>query len=107
MKSRWTEGPGGHEFGSFSAEKPLPILAPPNTNPQITAIWAFVSVDEGGEGIIAMLRDGEWFPLVTSEEQTLPAMRKWARQVVMGTVKRVRLIKLTTREVVEEFGRDI
>lgn len=82
----------------------MKIHDPPNTNPRIDTLWAVISVDSTGEGVVAAQVGGSWMTLTTSEERLMPMLRQVARDLASKTGKRLKLIKLTTREDVEDIG---
>jgi hypothetical protein len=80
------------------------VHQPKNTLPLIKEIWAFVSVDpdDGNEGMVA--RDfGKYLtPLIAADKERLKEMWPHARYIANRFNVKVRLVKLTTREVVVE-----
>lgn len=80
----------------------MQIHNPTNKKP-ISNLWAFLSVDENGnEGICgARVADGEWFALVTAEQEMLPMLKELAKIACYGSKKQVQLVKFGTRENVE------
>lgn len=75
---------------------------PPNSLPRIESLWVFVSHDGSGEGVCAVQMSGVWTPLITADEARLGAMMLMAEELAQLQHKRIRLIKLTTREDVTE-----
>lgn len=73
----------------------------------VTEIYAFVAVHaEGDESIAAAgMSDGTWLPLVTTKPELVERMRPLARQLLGGIAsgKKIKLIKLTNVEVLEEL----
>lgn len=82
------------------------IHSPPNTNPRITTLWAIVSVDATGEGICAANLNGQWMTLCTSEERLVPMLVASARRISKESGKKLKLIKLTGREDVQDIGNE-
>jgi hypothetical protein len=72
------------------------IHNPANTH-RIEVMWAAVSVDEGGEGICAILLDGAWTPLIAGDEKRLEWLVAQARALARATGQRIKIIKLTAR----------
>ncbi len=74
---------------------------------KITELWAFVSVDEGGEGIVGMSMtiDGQetFMPFVCYDKERMESLKPLA--IVMGkkSNKKIKLIKLSVREEIEEY----
>ena len=80
------------------------LLHHPKNELRIDAIWAFVSVDEdGNEGVIAASLPGlpGLTPLIAADERRLASIRTIAQMVVDTFGKPARLIKMTSREVLE------
>lgn len=91
-------------------EEPLrwantPLLHnPTNYLAQIDHIWAVLSVDEGGEGVVAVPLGGMTVPLIAADEARLDSfVIPMAKQMTKAFNKPMRLVKFTTREVIEEF----
>ena len=82
------------------------VIDVPNTLPRLDAIWVFATVDENGEGIIAapLMGPGSLVPFVAGDESRVASLRPIAQQMSAVFGKRVRLVKFTHREVLEEFG---
>lgn len=81
-----------------------------NTRKPITELWAWVSTEpDGGEGIIAaslpdpITREPVVMPLVGGDRERVesPFMRRVAMATRISTARPVRLVRFTTREVVE------
>lgn len=84
----------------------MKIHNPGNTNPRIEALYAILSVDTGGEGVMGAMIGGTFTALVVSEERHIPKIRAIA-ELTLGNVSRplkLRLVKFTAREDIEEFG---
>lgn len=74
---------------------------------RIEHVWAFVSIDDNDEGGIcgaAIGLGGSWLPLIGADEQRLRALLPLAEEIASATGKRIKLIKLTTREDIMEVG---
>lgn len=82
----------------------MPIVhAPKNYLPRIETIWAYLSVDEGGEGVCAApLEPGMLsVPLLAADETRLEKIRPFALAIAKLTGRPVRLAKFTVREDIE------
>jgi hypothetical protein len=83
------------------------IIAPPNELPQIDEIWIAVSVDDNGEGICARTTTIQdmpvLMPLITSNERNVEALKQQAIRHGVATNSRMRIIKLSLREIVAEY----
>ncbi len=74
---------------------------------KITEVYVFVSVDEGGEGIIGrnttVLGQEMFLPFVCADKAMLEYLKPMAKEITTMTDKKVRLIRLSVREVLEEY----
>lgn len=79
--------------------------SPPNTLDVIDSIWCWISTDETGEGVVAapLMGPGTICPLIAADESRLAQIRPWAEAIAKRSDKPLRLIRLTTREVVEDL----
>jgi hypothetical protein len=77
-------------------------IVPDNTAP-VDRLWAFLSVDQNGEGLVASNFAGHWMPMITGDERQLPKMRKAAQEIARVTGRTIKLVMLTAREELEEF----
>lgn len=73
---------------------------------KITELYAFVSVDEGGEGVIGMtidMPDGRetFMPFVCADKARMESLKPFAIGIAKSSNKTVKLIKLTNREELE------
>lgn len=67
---------------------------------EIKELWAFVSVDEHGEGLVSELINGMWFPFVCADIKRLNDLRPRAEKIAKKAGRTIRLIKLSNREVI-------
>lgn len=74
---------------------------PRNTLPAITELWAFVSVDpiDGNEGVCAAKMGDMFMPLVAADRTRMRQYYALARKIATATGRKVRLVRLTCREV--------
>jgi hypothetical protein len=77
--------------------------APPNYLGRIDAIWAALSLDEGGEGVCAAPMGGMTLPLIAADKRRLEQIIPIARRIATLFGKPVRLAKFTRREDVEIY----
>jgi hypothetical protein len=71
---------------------------------RIDSIYAFISSDETGEGVVAMwTQDMGWLPMIAADEARLENLKPVARVIADTQKRKVKLIKLTTRVEVEEY----
>lgn len=82
---------------------------PLNYLERITELYAFVSVDQGGEGLIAqnVNFNGQptLMPFVASDLSRMNDLRHMAKDMALQFNKTVRLIRLSHREDIETYGR--
>lgn len=75
-----------------------------NTLLRIDSVWMALSVDEDGtEGVCAFMSNTGWMPLIAADEKRLADIRKLARQIAYSENRLVRIVRMTTREAVEEI----
>ncbi len=80
------------------------IHNPKNYLAQIDQIWAVLSVDEGGEGVVAAPLNGMTVPLIAADEARLNSfVIPMAQQIAVISGKKMRLVKFHNREVVQEI----
>lgn len=72
---------------------------------RIDAVWMWISTDETGEGVLGapLLGPGTLLPLIAADEARLTSIRPWAQKIAEAKGIKVKLIKLTTREEIEEI----
>ena len=72
---------------------------------QIDSIYAFLSVDEGGEGIIGLPigPDGSMVPLIASDKTRMGDIIPLAKRMAQAGMK-IKLVRFVTREIIEEFN---
>lgn len=70
--------------------------------PNIDQMYAFV-VEEapGDEGIPAICKDGNWYPMVGADWKRVESLRPYAESTARKTGKTVKLLRFTCREEVE------
>lgn len=80
-----------------------------NTNylEKITELYCFTSVDEGGEGIIGqtIMMGGQkvFIPFLCADFARMESLKPLAQNIAKESGKKVKLIKLTRREEIEEY----
>jgi hypothetical protein len=81
------------------------IHDPGNIQERIDQIWCWVSVDEGGEGVIAApFPNIGMMPLIAADEARLNSLRPIVESIVRITGKSARLVKFSLREEIEEIS---
>lgn len=77
---------------------------------KIQELYAFVSVDEGGEGVIGQtcVVAGKltFMPFVCADKERMEILKPVAKHIAEEMGRKVRLIKLSGREELEEYGFD-
>lgn len=72
---------------------------------KITEMYAFVSVDEGGEGVVGMtmpVNGRETFmPFVCADKKRMEQLKPIATDISKKSGKTIKLIKLTNRKDIE------
>jgi hypothetical protein len=69
----------------------------------INEIFAFVSVDGIGEGVITRKIGGSWMPFIGADMDRARSLRVLAVQVAKEHGIKIKLVKFTNREVLEEI----
>jgi hypothetical protein len=80
------------------------LLKPRNYLPRIDAIWAVVSVDEGGEGICAIVIGGVSYPLIAGDPQRLEWITEQAEMLAEIAGCTIKIIKLSERTELRTIG---
>lgn len=70
---------------------------------KVTEVYCFVSVDEGGEGVIGKYFDGAWHPFVCSDKNIMEKLKLYAREIGKESGKKIKIIRFTQREEIEEL----
>lgn len=74
---------------------------------KITEIYAFVSSDKDGEGVIGESMNtpfGMMFmPFVCADKERMESLKPLAKRIGKDKKIKIKLIKLTQREVIEEY----
>jgi hypothetical protein len=83
--------------------EPVEIIEAPNYLGRIDAIWAALSLDEGGEGVCAAPFGDMTLPLIAADKRRLDQIIPVARRMANLFNKPVRLAKFTRREDVEIY----
>ncbi len=76
-----------------------------NTLPRIDNIWAVLSVDEGGEGVVAApIQEGMLtVPLIAADEARLEGILQVAHALAKMTGKRMKLVRFSSRHEVKDI----
>ena len=74
---------------------------------KITEVYVFASVDEGGEGVVGQVVDilgrEVFMPFVCADKKRMESLKPLAKQIAKDTGKKIKLIRLNTREDIEEY----
>lgn len=82
------------------------LVQPKNTLPKIETVYAFVSVDplDGNEGVCAAPMGGLGLvPLIAFDAARLESIRPIAADIAKMSGMKIKLVKFTQREEVEEI----
>ncbi len=81
------------------------VHTPKNYMGRIDAIWAVLSVDDGGEGVVAApVGPGRMtIPLIAADKARLDSVIPFAKQLAPRLGKVLRLAKFTKREDIEIY----
>lgn len=84
------------------------VKQPPNTNKRTEVVYAFLGVDEdGNEGVMATQAGPTMLPLIAFDEARLKDIRSLASKVMANATdgpKKVKLVRFSHREDLEEYG---
>jgi hypothetical protein len=80
---------------------------PGNYLGRIEQIWAYLSVDEGGEGVCAAPFGAMTLPLIAADKRRLEQLKPTARALVHTFGKPVRLVRFKQREDIELIGPEM
>jgi hypothetical protein len=71
----------------------------------IDEMYAFISSDETGEGVVAMLlQDGTQLPMIGADMERIDSLREIAQAIATHSRMKIKLIKLSVREELEEIN---
>ena len=91
-------------INSRAADPPVMVVeSPPNYLGRIDHIWMVLSVDDGGEGVVAAPFGNVTLPLVAADKRRLADIIPVARDCAKFFGKVMRLAKFTAREDVEIY----
>lgn len=71
----------------------------------IDSVWMAIAEDaeDDTEGVCGVMINTQWYPLIAADPERLEFIRQKAQDVAVSSGKRVKIIRLTTREEVEMF----
>ena len=85
------------------------VHKPANYLEKIKEVYVFASVDSGGEGIIGQTVNvggrSTFMPFVCADKARMESLKPIARQIARDSGKKVKLIRLSLREELEEYGK--
>ncbi len=74
---------------------------------KINEIFAFVSVDETGEGIIGqavnLMGQNVFMPFVCADKARMESLKPLAKEIGKNSGMKIKLIRLSVREEIEEY----
>lgn len=71
---------------------------------RIDEMYAFVSQDDDGEGIVGFKTPDGWMPMVAADMARVESLKPMAEKLAVGM--RIALVRFSTREVIQQFGDD-
>jgi hypothetical protein len=72
---------------------------------RINELYAFISSDETGEGVIALtMSNGNTIPMVGADMERIESLRPIAQEIADDSRIKIKLIKLSVREELEEIN---
>lgn len=71
---------------------------------KIEEVYCFVSVDEGGEGVVGHNFGGVMMPFVCADKARMEQLKPIAKEMAQMTGRKIKLIKLTHREELEDIS---
>ena len=80
----------------------MDVLHAPKNTFKIEEIYAYISVDDGNEGICAFTRNNTMIPMIGADLVRMRQLKPIARDLAKISPYPIKLIKLSTREEVEE-----
>jgi hypothetical protein len=71
----------------------------------INEVYAFLTIQDGEEGIFAtqLTSNGVWLPLIFTSMAIADGFKTFALEAAKDEGVKLKLVKFSTREVVEEF----
>jgi uncharacterized Zn finger protein len=85
------------------------VLDHKNYLEKITEVYVFASVDKDGEGIIGHTAhiggQNVFMPFVCADKARMESLKPMAKQIARDHNKKVKLIRLSVREELEEYGK--
>jgi hypothetical protein len=79
----------------------------PNDIERIDQLYAFVSSDEKGEGIVGqtvqLMGETVFMPFVCADEKRMESLKPLAKKIAKESGKKIKLIRLSIREEIEEY----
>jgi len=70
---------------------------------KIQSMYAFISEDETGEGIVGMLTRDGWIPMMGADTDRVKSIMPIIQQMVKETNKPIKLCLFTTRTEITEI----
>jgi hypothetical protein len=78
------------------------VDAPGNYMGRIEQIWAYLSLDDGGEGVCGFQAAGLGnLPMIAADKRRMDQLRPYAQQLARMTRKPIRFVRFKQREDVE------
>jgi hypothetical protein len=87
----------------LDAAPTVEVFTPPNYLGRIDRLWAFLSIDAGGEGVVAAPIGSMTVPLVAADRARVDMLIPMARALATFFGKPIRLAKFDQRTDVETY----
>lgn len=75
---------------------------------KITEVYVFVSSGRDGEGVLGRNMDGPFgpifMPFVCADKKRMESLKPLAKEIAKSTNRKVKLIRLSGREEIEEYN---
>lgn len=73
--------------------------------PRIKEMFAFITEENGpgDEGLIGIAMNGQWMPFVGADMERANALKPLARSIGEATHKKIKLVRFSVREELEEL----
>ena len=85
------------------------VHKPANYLEKITEVYVFASVDSGGEGVIGQTVPAggrePFMPFVCADKARMESLKPIAKQLARDQGIKIKLIRLSVREELEEYGK--
>ena len=85
------------------------VHKPANSVEKITEVYVFASIDSGGRGVIGQTinigGNSTFMPFVCADKARMESLKPIAKQLARDQGIKIKLIRLSVREELEEYGK--